>query len=103
VKSGQSAVEYLITYGWAILAVLVAVGAFAYFGIFNPSDFASEGCLISTPFTCEDYFLSKWETGVNQCEVSYVLRNTNTKEIFIQPYSSNISCQNCLDSELFLL
>ena len=27
--------EFLLTYGWAILVVLVAIGALAYFGIFN--------------------------------------------------------------------
>lgn len=30
-KKSQAAVEFLMEYGWAILVVLVAVGALAYF------------------------------------------------------------------------
>ena len=33
------AMEFLMTYGWAILVVLVAVGALAYFGVFNLDKF----------------------------------------------------------------
>lgn len=29
--------EFLMTYGWAILVVLVSIGALVYFGVFNPS------------------------------------------------------------------
>ncbi len=33
-KKGQGAMEFLMTYGWAILVVLVAIGALFYF--YNP-------------------------------------------------------------------
>ena len=29
----QAALEFLMTYGWAILVVLVSIGALAYFGV----------------------------------------------------------------------
>ena len=32
-KKSQAALEFIMTYGWAILVVLVAIGALAYFGI----------------------------------------------------------------------
>lgn len=32
-KKGQNAMEFLMTYGWAILVMLIAVGALAYFGV----------------------------------------------------------------------
>lgn len=35
-KKGQAAMEFLMTYGWAILVVLVAIGALAYFGVLSP-------------------------------------------------------------------
>lgn len=31
----QAALEWIMTYGWAILIVLVVVGTFAYFGVFE--------------------------------------------------------------------
>ena len=32
-KKSQQALEFLMTYGWAILVVLIAIGALAYFGV----------------------------------------------------------------------
>ena len=32
-------VEFLFTYGWAILIVLVAIGFLAYYGILSPDNF----------------------------------------------------------------
>jgi len=34
-RKGQAAIEFLVTYGWAILIVLIAIGALAYFGVLN--------------------------------------------------------------------
>lgn len=34
-KKGQAAMEFLMTYGWAILAAIVAIGVLAYLGVFN--------------------------------------------------------------------
>ncbi|MFH0929201.1 MAG: hypothetical protein V1818_02470 [Candidatus Aenigmatarchaeota archaeon] len=36
---GQTAIEYLMTYGWAILIILIVAGVLAYYGIFSPSSF----------------------------------------------------------------
>ncbi|MDP3742599.1 MAG: hypothetical protein Q8R15_04755 [Candidatus Micrarchaeota archaeon] len=54
-KRGQSALEYLMTYGWAILAVVIIAGALWYLGIFDPSRFAGEKqCGGFSAFTCQD-------------------------------------------------
>jgi uncharacterized protein (UPF0333 family) len=37
-KKGQAMMEWLLTYGWAVLVVLVAIGALVYFGVF-PDNF----------------------------------------------------------------
>ncbi|MEA2036068.1 MAG: hypothetical protein U9O94_01060 [Nanoarchaeota archaeon] len=47
-KKGQAAMEFLMTYGWAILVVLVAIGALAYFGVLSPDKFLPEKCVISS-------------------------------------------------------
>ncbi|MDP6547520.1 MAG: hypothetical protein QF917_00990 [Candidatus Woesearchaeota archaeon] len=41
-----------MTYGWAILVVLAAIAALAYFGVLSPEKFLPEKCLIETGFTC---------------------------------------------------
>jgi hypothetical protein len=48
-KKSQAAMEFLMTYGWAILVVLVAIGVLAYFGVFNlhTNLEANQGCTSS--------------------------------------------------------
>jgi hypothetical protein len=41
-RKGQTALEYLITYGWAIIVVLVVTAVLWYFGIFNPGRWVSD-------------------------------------------------------------
>ena len=51
-SKAQAAMEFLMTYGWAILVVLAAIAALAYFGVLSPSKFLPEKCLLETGFTC---------------------------------------------------
>ena len=52
-RKGQAAMEFLMTYGWAILVVLVAIGALAYFGVLNPARFLPESCTIAPGIGCK--------------------------------------------------
>lgn len=52
-KKGQAALEFLMTYGWAILVVLAAIGALAYFGVLNPAKFAPETCMATSGWGCQ--------------------------------------------------
>lgn len=56
-KKAQAAMEFLMTYGWAILVVLIAIGALAYFGVLSPEQFLPEKCVISagSGLFCEDF------------------------------------------------
>src|ERR1051325_8340737 len=49
-QKGQAAMEFLFTYGWAILAAIVAIGALAYFGVFSPGKLSSSAQLLNNPF-----------------------------------------------------
>ncbi|MEK6837555.1 MAG: hypothetical protein AABX69_02800 [Nanoarchaeota archaeon] len=57
-KKAQAAMEFLMTYGWAILVVLVVIGALAYFGVLNPQQFLPTKCQLPVGLTCSDYALS---------------------------------------------
>jgi hypothetical protein len=35
-NKGQSALEYLMTYGWALVVIVIVIAALFAFGIFNP-------------------------------------------------------------------
>ncbi len=54
-KKGQAAMEFLMTYGWAILVVLIAIGALAYFGVLNPGRFLPSSCTISNQIGCSEF------------------------------------------------
>ena len=54
-KRGQAAMEFLMTYGWAILVVLVAIGALAYFGVLSPDTFLPKKCIVSPGIACTDH------------------------------------------------
>jgi hypothetical protein len=53
-KKGQAAMEFLMTYGWAILVVLAAIGALAYFGVLSPKNILPSSCTVGAGFGCKD-------------------------------------------------
>ena len=48
----QSAMEYLMTYGWAILIIAVVLGALFSLGVFSSSSFLGTTCIASSGFEC---------------------------------------------------
>jgi hypothetical protein len=68
-RKGQAAIEFLVTYGWAILGAMIAIGALSYFGIFNTQRYVSDVCYFGDQITCEDYI------AYNNGTVGLILRN----------------------------
>lgn len=64
-RSAQAAMEFLMTYGWALLVILAVIGALAYFGIINPSRFLPSKCILATGFSCAEY-----KIGINKILLS---------------------------------
>ena len=82
-RRGQVALEFLTTYGWAILVVLVAIGALAYFGVFNVRDTIPDRCIVSEAVTCKDFQLTAHDPSVGASEVSIIFQNTMGKTIYL--------------------
>ena len=57
-QKAQAALEFLTTYGWAFLVILIMIGTLAYFGILSPSKILPNRCNFGTEFTCQDYQIS---------------------------------------------
>ncbi|MGV8162668.1 MAG: hypothetical protein ACP5N2_05045 [Candidatus Nanoarchaeia archaeon] len=53
-KKGQAAMEFLMTYGWAIIVVLAAIAALAYFGVLSPSKLLPERTTFAAPLSNVD-------------------------------------------------
>ena len=75
-KKAQAAMEFLMTYGWAILAAVIVIGVLAYFGVFSPGTYVPNQCTLSAPIGCE--------AGVaDSGQVSLDIRNGAGQEITI--------------------
>lgn len=53
-RRGQAALEFLTTYGWAFMVILVAIGALSYIGVTNPERFIPEKCVFPQGLQCID-------------------------------------------------
>jgi uncharacterized protein (UPF0333 family) len=54
-QKGQAALEFLTTYAWVLLIILIMVGALAYFGILNPSKLFPDRCNFGSELGCMNY------------------------------------------------
>ncbi len=52
-SKSQSAMEYLMTYGWAILIIAVVLAALYQLGFFNGTDFVTTSCIAESGFNCQ--------------------------------------------------
>ena len=87
-RKSQAAVEFLMTYGWAILLAVVAISALTSFGALDPLVYFSESkCKIYGNFYCDDFKIDE----SNQ-QVTVVLRNKlgfNAKDVTVKMNSEN--------------
>ena len=60
-QKAQSAMEYLMTYGWAILIIAIVLAALFSLGIFSSSSFTGTTCIASSGFICSS---PVWTGGV---------------------------------------
>jgi len=90
-KKGQAAMEFLMTYGWAILVVLAAIGALAYFGVLSPSKLLPNKCTLSPGF---DFGDCKASTGGLQLSIRNGLGSDTTYlNVTVTPTSgSDVTC-----------
>jgi len=87
-KKGQAAMEFLMTYGWAILVVLAAIGALAYFGVLGPTKYLPEQCIGPAGMDCID----KPAVSTDDYSISFALRNN-------LGYTINITFVNATDGD----
>ena len=62
-RKSQAALEFLTTYGWAFLVILIMIGTLAYFGILSPSKILPNRCNFGSEFQCLDYQIAGGSTN----------------------------------------
>jgi len=79
-SKSQAAMEFLMSYGWAILVVLVAIVALSYFGVLSPDRFVGRKCAIEPGIGCTDF-------TIQEDSVTLVLRNGRGEDISVSAIS----------------
>ena len=93
-KKAQSALEYLLTYGWAILIVII-VGASLYaLGVFNPGTFTGKRVTGFTQFQVVDH---KVDTNTN---VTLVFGNRLGKTVTLGDVTASYKTVECNSSAI---
>ncbi len=85
-SKGQAALEFLMTYGWAFMVILVMIGALGYYGVLSPKKFIPSKCLFETTLACENYQLSSTDS-VGSAKLK--LKNSLPDQITITNVSYN--------------
>ena len=75
-KKLQSAMEYLMTYGWAILIVAVVLAALYQLGFFSGTNFITTSCIAESGFTCQKPVMNA--TGYVQVDIGQISNGTMT-------------------------
>lgn len=90
-RVSQAALEFLMTYGWAILVVLAAVAALSYFGVLNPDYYSAEKCILPAGIACMDYRIENYKAVI-------VLQNYLGDQVTINEVAVSTESQQCYDS-----
>ncbi len=65
-RKGQAAFEYLVTYGWAFVVIIAAIGVLSYFGLLSPQRYIPDTCEFGEQLNCVDYLIvNQVESGAN--------------------------------------
>jgi hypothetical protein len=76
-EKGQAAIEFILTYGWILLVVVLAVGALLYFGFLSPETFGKKQCEIVPGLECDEF-------RATSNELTLILENDLGQDIFIK-------------------
>ena len=83
-RKAQAAMEFLMSYGWALLVVMAAIGALAYFGVLSPEKYVPESCVLEQGLGCADFMIT-------QTDVTIYLQNGMGKHLDLE----TITIGNC--------
>ena len=106
----QSAMEYLMTYGWAILVIAVVLGVMYYLGVFTPRGIGGAcvpqpGYLCQSPILNSSGYLSLYfgQTEADQIIISAVAcTNNESQPQSLQPLSPQLYAQRGQNDQIIV-
>jgi len=101
----QAALEFLTTYAWAFLTIMITIGALYYFGVFDFNKYLPQQCIFPTQFECLDFtFKGESAPGNNDGEVKMRLVNSIGEHIIAGNFlitDDATTPMNCLNEGTF--
>ena len=91
-RKAQTALEYLMTYGWAILIIIIVGSALYALGVFSPGTFTGKRSTGFSQFQMADF---KVDTDEN---VTLVMGNRLGKTITINEITATYKGDDCSDT-----
>lgn len=91
-RKGQAAMEFLTTYGWAFLVIIVVVGALYAFGVFDTSSKLPVGCQLDTLLDCSGGYSIDADGNVSLNIKNGDIGGINVTSMTIKEQSSADSC-----------
>lgn len=99
-KKGQASLDFLATYGWAFLIIIVAVAGLAYFDVFNYEKYMPESCKLDNNIFCGTVFQVKaGDSNDENSNITLQLRNNRAEKITITNFK--IGEKNIADQGTF--
>jgi uncharacterized protein (UPF0333 family) len=74
-NKGQAALEFMVTYGWALLVTFILIGTLSYYGVFNYKNFLPYSCNAGSAFGCD--------VSVSEDKINIRLQNELGKSVVI--------------------
>jgi len=82
-SKSQAALEFLTTYSWALVTIMIAIGALYYFGVFDFTRFMPQECLFPSQFECADFAF----VGAPTNEIRFRLVNDIGETVNVKSFS----------------
>lgn len=90
-KRGQAALEFLATYGWAFIVILIVIGALAYFGVTSPAKLLPDRCNFGAEFSCLNHLIDGETGAAAEGDLTVRLRNNLGGSVTVVLGTSGIS------------
>ena len=74
-RRAQFALEFMMTYGWAILSAIAVIGVLAYLGVGSNNNSSPEKCIFPAGFSCVGKQVTLTDTKI-------LIRNANGQTIY---------------------
>ncbi len=94
-RKAQAALEFLTTYGWAFMVILILISTISYFGVTNPKKFLPERCTFSTEVICTDHLIKGSES-----QVKIKAKQTTGSTIFLEDLTCSFEGEESTEAKV---